>query len=46
MGASIENNHLLAALFERMQQQGKVEVIKQKVKEIKPAKEERQRPII
>ncbi len=35
MGASIENNHLLAALTERTKLSGKCEIIQQKVLEIK-----------
>jgi hypothetical protein len=38
MGASIENNHLLAALFEKVKQSGKCEIIQQKVVDIKAAK--------
>lgn len=44
MGASIENNHLLAALLERIKQQGKVDLIQQKVVSVKPAFQEWERP--
>jgi hypothetical protein len=35
IGASIENNHLLAALTEKTKQSGKCEIVQQKVVEIK-----------
>jgi 2-octaprenyl-6-methoxyphenol hydroxylase len=46
MGASIENNHLLAALIERAQQLKKCDIIQQKVVEIKPAKTLREKPFV
>eukprot|EP00347_Sterkiella_histriomuscorum_P011785 403371105 len=40
MGASIENNHLLAGLVERCNESQKVQIIQKKVVEIYPAKDE------
>jgi 2-polyprenyl-6-methoxyphenol hydroxylase-like FAD-dependent oxidoreductase len=38
MGSSIENNHLIAGLFDKIEELDKCEVIlKQKVKHVKPA---------
>ena len=44
MGASIENQHLQAALLQRLNESGKCEVIQQKVKSIKPAKNQSELP--
>lgn len=46
MGASIENNHLLASLVERAQATGKVQIVPQKVVEVRPAKSPAEKPII
>jgi hypothetical protein len=44
MGASIENNHLLASLIERTKEIGKCDIIQQKVVEIIPAKKGNEKP--
>ena len=44
MGASIENNHLLAALVEKTKQLGKCEIIPKKVVEVRAAKSMQEKP--
>ena len=46
MGASIENQHLQAALLERIRQTNKAQVISQKVKTVVPATSSAHRPQI
>ena len=46
MGASIENGHVQAGLLERLRQSGHCDVIKSKVKTIKPATSSSERPLI
>lgn len=46
MGATIENNHLLAALIERINEIGKCQIIQQKVVEIVPSLKSHERPIV
>jgi len=46
MGASIENNHIQAACYEKAKLSGKVEIIKQKVASIKPARNDYEKPVV
>ena len=46
MGASVENQHLQAALLQRIKELEKCELMQQRVSEISAAKSERDRPII
>ena len=46
MGASIENNHLLAALLDKIQQSNKVHLVNKKVIEIRAARNEWERPMV
>jgi 2-polyprenyl-6-methoxyphenol hydroxylase-like FAD-dependent oxidoreductase len=46
LGASIENQHITAALLARLQESGKCEVIQQKVSAVKPAKNASELPLI
>ena len=46
MGASIENAHLQAALLEKVNQSGKVDIVSQKVKSIIPAETQGERPLV
>lgn len=46
MGSSVENNHLLATLIERVNNLGKCEIIQKKVVEIKRPANASERPTV
>ena len=46
MGASIENQHLLAGLLDQLEKSSKCEILAKKVAEIKPASSSQELPTI
>ena len=46
MGASVENQHLLAGLLEQTHDSGACDILKQKVVEIKPARGTGELPVV
>jgi 2-polyprenyl-6-methoxyphenol hydroxylase-like FAD-dependent oxidoreductase len=46
MGASIENQHLLAGILNQLEEQDTTEIIKKKVTEIKPASSSAELPVV